>query len=98
MRKKKLEPKVEEPKVYVPQKTEKELAVQKLSARGFIVTLESGVIMTKVQTPEQLKEFKKALADIKYNSSWGARVSKGDNNETGRAAESFESEGSEDFD
>ncbi len=89
----------EEPKVYVPEKSSKELAVEKLLARGIQVTLESGVIMTKVSTPDDLKLFKQAIKDIGYNSSYGAKIIKGDNEyETGRSAESFEGEGSEDND
>ncbi len=89
----------EEPKVYVPQKSDKELAVEKLLARGLNVTLESGVIMTKVKTPDELKMFRQAIKDIKYNSSYGAKIIREDNGyETGRSAESIESEGSEDYD
>lgn len=89
----------EEPKVYVREKSYKELAVEKLLARGIQVTLESGVIMTKVSTPDDLKLFRQAIKDIGYNSSYGAKIIKGDNEyETGRSAESFEGEGSEDND
>ena len=89
----------EAPKAYIREKTMKELAVEKLLARGINVTLESGVIMTRVRTPDELKIYKQALKDIKYDSSWGAKIIKGDNNyETGRAVESTESEGSDYYD
>lgn len=89
----------EEPKVYVPQKSDKELAVEKLLARGIQVTLESGVIMTRVKTPEDLKIYRDAIKEIGYNSSYGAKIIREENeHEVRRAAESFESEGSEDYD
>lgn len=88
----------EAPKAYVREKTMKELAVEKLLARGFNVTLESGVIMSRIKTPDDYKLYKQALKDIGYDSSWGARMVKGDNDyEAGRAVESTESEGSEDY-
>ena len=88
-----------EPKVYVREKTAKELAVEKLSALGIIATVESGVVMTRVRTPEELKAYKQAIKDIGYDQSYGARIIKGDGeNETGRTAEGTESEGSEDYD
>lgn len=99
MPKKKQDIKPEEPKAYVREKSDKELAVEKLLARGLNVTLESGVIMTKVKTPDELKMFRQAIKDIKYNSSYGAKIIREDNEyETGRSAESIESEGSEDYD
>lgn len=99
MPKKKQDIKPEEPKAYVREKSDKELAVEKLLARGIQVTLESGVIMTKVSTPDDLKLFRQAIKDIGYNSSYGAKIIKGDNEyETGRSAKSFEGEGSEDND
>lgn len=99
MPKKKQEIKPEEPKVYVREKSSKELAVEKLLARGINVTLESGVIMTKVKTPDELKIFKQAIKDIKYNSSYGAKIIReGNEYEAGRTVESIESEGSEDYD
>ena len=97
--KKKTEPKVVEPKVYVREKTAKELAVEKLSARGITATIESGVVMMRVKTPEQLKEYREAIKAIKYDQSYGFKISKGEHtDETGRAAESIESKGSEDYD
>lgn len=82
----------EEPKTYVREKSHKELAVEKLSARGFDVSLESGVIMAKIRTPEDLKMYRQAISDIGYKSSYGARILKGDTDyEVGRAAESTES-------
>ena len=99
MPKKKIEPQTEEPKAYVREKTNKELAVEKLSARGIVATIESGVVTTRVKTPEELKAFKTALKEIGYNESFGAKIIKGESeDETGRAAESIESEGSEDYD
>ena len=96
--KKKVEPKVEELKVYVREKTAKELAVEKLSARGISATIESGVVMTRIKTPEELKTYKEAIKAIGYNMSWGFKIDKGENiDETGRTAESIESEGSEDY-
>jgi uncharacterized protein YaaR (DUF327 family) len=98
MPKKKQETKPEEPKAYVREKSSKELAVEKLLARGLNVTLESGVIMTKVKTPDELKIFKQAIKDIKYNSSYGAKIIReGNEYEAGRTVESIESEGSEDY-
>jgi len=87
-----------EAKKYVKEKSYKELAVEKLLARGVNVTLESGVIMTKVRTPDELKIYKQAIKDIGYNASWGAKIIKGENNyETERAAESTQGQGTEDY-
>lgn len=89
----------EEPKAYVREKSYKELAVEKLLARGIQVTLESGVIMTRIKTPEDLKIYRDAIKEIGYNSSYGAKIIREENeHEVRRAAESFESEGSEDYD
>lgn len=97
--KKKAEPKTEEPKVYVREKTAKELAVEKLAARGITATIDSGVVMMRVNSPEQLKEYKETIKAIKYDQSYGFKICKGDGtDETGRTAESTESEGSEDYD
>lgn len=95
-KKKVVEP--EEPKVYKKEKTAKELAVEKLAARGITAIIESGVVMMRVKTPEELKEYKQVLKDIGYNQSYGFKVSKGEEtNEAGRTVESTQSEGSEDY-
>jgi len=88
-----------EAKAYVREKTAKELAVEKLLARGINATLESGVVMTKVKTPDELKIYKQALKDIGYNASWGVKVVKGDKDyETERTVESTQRQGTEDHD
>ena len=87
-----------EAKVYVREKTVKELAVDKLLARGINATLESGVVMTKVKTPDELKIYKQALKDIGYNASWGAKIIKGDKDyEAERTVESTQGQGTEDY-
>ena len=55
--------------------------------------------MTRIKTPEDLKIYRDAIKEIGYNSSYGAKIIREENeHEVRRAAESFESEGSEDYD
>ncbi len=79
-RKKIADVQVEEPKAYIKEKDHKELAVEKLSTLGFNVVLESGVVMAKLKTIDDINIFKKAVEDVGYNSSYGVRIIREENN------------------
>lgn len=90
---------VKEPKTYVREKDFKELAVERLLTLGFNVALESGVIVARLKSMDDMDKFKEAISNIGYSSSWGIKIVKGDNGyETFRSVESPESKGTEDYD